>query len=147
MAKKDDWKTKEMPDEVDFFDLNKVLSIKEYEQLCYGLIPSQMEDKWFIYVENETIYFHRSWVGSCIYQVTIEKQSDRIILTRTVVNRNRDQYKFKDNAEDQRVLGYLIDRLLVGKNVPFPTNDPSIPEQTNYSKHNIVGYGRANTEE
>lgn len=146
-ARKNDWKTKEMPEEVDFFDLNKVISIKEYEQLCHGLIPSQMEDKWFIYVENDIVYFHRSWVGSCIYQTTIEKKENGIFLTSTVVNRNRDQYKFENNAHDQKLLDYLIDRLLLAKNVPFPSKDQSVPEPMNVIKHNIVGYGRANTED
>ena len=27
------------------------------------------EDKWFIYWENDTLFFHRSWTGVCVYIV------------------------------------------------------------------------------
>ena len=33
-----------------------------------------MEDKWFIFMENGILYFHRSWTGVCIYQVHFDEQ-------------------------------------------------------------------------
>jgi len=32
-----------------------------------GLVPEEIEDKWFIYWEDDTLFFHRSWTGNCIY--------------------------------------------------------------------------------
>ena len=142
-----DWKNlKEMPEEVSVFDLNKEITSTEYDQIKLGLTPGSMEDKWFIYVDNDVIHFHRSWVGSCIYQTKIEKLDDKVLLTQTVVNRNPAQYNFDSDEEDKRILSYLIDRLLLGKKVPFPMNNNNEPESHNVLKHNIVGYGRANNE-
>lgn len=31
-----------------------------------------MEDKWFWYMEGDTLYIHRSWTGFCIYIVEFD---------------------------------------------------------------------------
>jgi hypothetical protein len=36
----------------------------EYAQIARGLIPEEMEDKWFIYLEDMTLYVHRNWTGA-----------------------------------------------------------------------------------
>jgi len=28
-----------------------------------------MEDKWFIFLEDDWLYLHRSWTGTCVYKV------------------------------------------------------------------------------
>ena len=112
-----------------------------------GLLPKAMEDKWFIYVENDKLYFHRSWTGNCIYVISIEKSANVVALTNTYVNRDQSQYKETDIEEDKSLLNYMIDRLLLSRNIPFPSKDQSIPESENVIKHNIVGYGRSNSED
>lgn len=34
-----------------------------------GLIPGAMEDKWFLYLEDNKFYCHQSWTGYCAYIV------------------------------------------------------------------------------
>lgn len=48
---------------------NLTLTTKEYARLSLGLIPEEMEDKWFIYLEDNKLYCHRSWTGLCAYIV------------------------------------------------------------------------------
>lgn len=108
-----DWKISEMPEEIDTFNLDKEVSMDEYKKLLLGLIPNAMEDKWFIYVENSEIYFHRSWTGNCIFSTTIEKFERKILLTITEVNRNQAQYKGTDLNADKTLLNHIIDRLLL----------------------------------
>ena len=31
-----------------------------------------MEEKWFVFTENDCVYFFRSWTGSAVYEVTLE---------------------------------------------------------------------------
>ena len=38
----------------------------EYAMVIVGLIPKQMEDKWFIYYQDGALNFHRSWTGAHI---------------------------------------------------------------------------------
>ena len=39
--------------------------------LKLGHIPQEMEDKWFGYIEEDTLHIHRRWTGFCIYIVKI----------------------------------------------------------------------------
>lgn len=50
-AQKSDWKTEEMLLETEAFLMEIELSESEYELLQNGVIPHEMEDKWFIYFE------------------------------------------------------------------------------------------------
>ena len=36
------------------------------DQIRAGHIPEMMEDKWFIYWQDDRLFFHRSWTGYCI---------------------------------------------------------------------------------
>ncbi|WP_411029871.1 hypothetical protein [Spongiimicrobium sp. 3-5] len=117
IVQRGDWKNLPMPKETSSFLLNKKISNSEYEQLILGIRPRQMEDKWFAFVENNTLFFHRSPTGFCIYETLIEQTSQGYLLAKTRVNRNSEQYDANDNAEDKIALSYLIDRFLLGKAV------------------------------
>jgi hypothetical protein len=47
-----------------FTDLNA-------DKLMEGLVPVEMEDKWFVYFEDGWLYFHRSWTGALIYWIKL----------------------------------------------------------------------------
>lgn len=49
-----------------------VFTRKELKQLKLGIVPREMEDKWFIYFEATHLFFHRSWTGQPVYRVTLE---------------------------------------------------------------------------
>ncbi|MCG8574181.1 MAG: hypothetical protein MI810_04795 [Flavobacteriales bacterium] len=125
-AKKSDWEIKEMPSKRAEFELNKSISKKEYEQLSLGLIPQDMDDRWFIYALGKKLFFHRSWVGSCIYIASIEKKQNEIKLTKAIVNRDKRQYWFENDEWDKKLINYLIDSLLLGKEVAFPRRGYSV---------------------
>ena len=48
IAKATNWKIRKMPDEIETFTLERVFSSEEFERIRMGLVPRQMEDKWFI---------------------------------------------------------------------------------------------------
>jgi hypothetical protein len=118
-ATKDLWKTLPLPDEISILHFDKEFTDEEYVKIANGLIPREMEDKWFIYLEDNTLHMHRSWTGHCIYQIAFEKENDKYIIKEVKVNRNKEQYK-QDNEYDIKLLDFLISDLLLGKNTPFP---------------------------
>ena len=69
IAKRDDWKAIVMPDSRSTIAITRQYSDREFGRLSAGLIPREMEDKWFIYYEEPDLYLHRSWTGYCVYQV------------------------------------------------------------------------------
>ncbi len=150
-AKKTDWKNTPMPNE---FILLPETDIKynfdEYNKIGNGLIPECMEDKWFMYLENDTLYCHRSWTGIILYEVHFIKNSDSISIEKILLN----SQAYKPDKEidikyELEMLLFLVNRMLLGKNVEFPV-DPTIKIDNNMQymmkRHGAVGNSSANTE-
>jgi hypothetical protein len=74
-----------------------------------------MEDKWFIFVEDDWIYLHRSWTGFCIYAAKLEQRGDAHEIVEAWVNREPEQYESVDNGHDRRRLVELIDGLVLDR--------------------------------
>ena len=102
---KDDWNTIDMPEQHDTFILHRSFSAEEMNALRRGHIPQEMEDKWFWYMEGDTLFAHRSWTGYCIYRIDFKNDGDHLV----TVNRDRDQYGCTSTDEDLDKLNDLLD--------------------------------------
>ena len=109
-----------MPEAHRLLAYSRQFTQEEYEQIQYGYIPQQMEDKWFIYFENNKLNFHRSWTGNCIYILEIEQSEGRIYISKAIVNADPKEYKVGNDEKEKCILDYLIDRLILRKYVPTP---------------------------
>lgn len=139
-AKSSDWKTKPLPAATAVLPFEKTISKADFAQISMGLIPFEMEDKWFMYVEGDQLNIHRSWTGHHIYQVTIQAlDADTYYVTRAVVNSDSQQYTASDLVYNARLLHFLIDCLLLGKNVTFPSPD-DVTDNDGIFRHAMVGY-------
>lgn len=85
-----------------------------------GSIPLHMEDHWFIFFKDGKLRIYRSWTGICIYVVVFEEQEDALRASHALVNRNRAQYGSTSDGNDEKLVRYLIQWLLVGKEQEFP---------------------------
>lgn len=147
-ATRDSWKIKSMPEQRGRLQLDRTFSVEEYGRLRRGLVPEVMEDKWFIYLERDWLSFHRSWTGICIYRLRLELVRGTYRVAEAYVNRDPAQYQGTDDDYDRSLVMYLIDRLLLGKHVPFPIPDTLEEgvEGAVYQFH-MVGHARSNEEE
>ncbi|MBO4769742.1 MAG: hypothetical protein J5563_03045 [Clostridia bacterium] len=105
IARRDDWKTEPMPERHETFVLERSLSDKEMDALRRGNVPREMEDKWFWYMEGDTLFAHRSWTGFCIYRTDFAEDGKHLV----TVNRDPEQYKCTSIDEDVRSLNKLLD--------------------------------------
>ena len=106
IARRGDWKTKPMPTRHETFILNRTFSDKEMEALRCGNVPQSMEDKWFWYMEGDTLFAHRSWTGNCIYRIDFSPDDHH----KVTVNRDPEQYKCTSVDEDRALLNKLLNR-------------------------------------
>ena len=104
VAKKDDWKISEMPEKQETFILRRHFNGVQMDALRRGHIPEEMEDKWFWYMEGDTLYAHRSWTGFCIYKIDFRPDDDHFV----TVNRDKDQYLCTSVEEDAQKLNNLL---------------------------------------
>ena len=142
VARKGSSITQPMPSETADLNYRQEFTPEEYQRISRGLIPQEMEDKWFAYLEEGTLFWHRSWTGFCMYRVELVCQGDRYRVRRALVNRNRQQYRSIDDAYDLELLRFLIDGLLLGRKVHFPL-PPGLPEETpkGLFQHHASGTG------
>lgn len=107
-ADKNSWKTSDMPKQNENFKIDITLNKQEFELLQNGWIPEEMEDKWFMYFEDNKLYIHRSWTGYCIYIVSF---SDNYKVKNIIVNRDTKEYLCTDIEKDKLMAEILINRL------------------------------------
>ena len=100
--------------------LEKVFSSEEFQRISMGCVPREMEDRWFIYLEDGWLYLHRSWTGFCIYQVRLEAIGDSYRIAEAWVNRDREQFSSRGDGYELALLSYLLDHALLGREIPFP---------------------------
>ncbi len=114
------WRSKPMPTARKELPLDGLFSREEYATIGMGLIPKRPLDKWFIYLEDKWLYFHRSNSGTCVFQLQIVPFEDRYHANLAIVNREPTQYRNTDDEYDVALIGYLIDHLLLGRFAPLP---------------------------
>lgn len=123
-ASRDSWQTKRMPDRKRRLQLERSFSLREYDRLRYGYVPQEMEDKWFIFLEDNWLNFHRSWTGICIYRVRLDRVKDRYECLEAWANRDPREYSMTNDAYDASLLEFLIDSdLLHKKHASFPCRE------------------------
>lgn len=106
-----DWRIHPLPFERVTVYLDFKLSAKESERIRFGFIPSVMEEKWFAYFANNTLYQHRSWTGYCIDQIHFISDGSGLRATHAEVNRNPEQYAEQDNEQDIRRIEAMVREL------------------------------------
>lgn len=89
-------------------------------QIKKGVIPEQMEDKWFIYYSESCLHFVRSWTGFTVYIVRFKEQDDKATALDFSANRDPSQYTETNDDSDKETLSYLIDNLLLHCFSEFP---------------------------
>jgi len=129
-AKPTDWKTEAVPSQRATILVDRAFSQEEMARIRRGLVPEQMEDKWFIYWQDDTLSFHRSWTGFCIYIVQFAAEGDGWKMVEACVNRNPEQYTETSDEQDAEMISYLVDVLLLHRDAAFPSNETSSEKTT-----------------
>jgi len=112
--------SKPLPTQRAPLSFERAFTEEEYELIRHGVIPEVMEDRWFIFLEANVLYIHRSWTGFCIYQLSIKKDSEQYRVVETLVNRDPSQYPATDDQYDAKLLNSLIDYFLLRRPTRFP---------------------------
>jgi len=129
-----------MPQETAVLSYRAEFSPEEFEKISLGVVPQEMEDKWFIYLDGTTLHLHRSWTGICIYQVELEEKAGKYAVRRVLVNRNPTEYQATDDVYDSELLHFLVSNLLLGRKIEFPVPGASSSEAPNgIFQHHISG--------
>jgi hypothetical protein len=138
-ATKSDWKNLSVPEAFVNINYTRSFSEVEYNRMSYGLIPREMEDKWFIYLEDGVLSFHRSWTGHCLYRVVLQKEGDGYSVVAALANASEDQALPIDENYAVQLLEFLISNLLLGDSKPFPISKEFSDGPAGAFQHHISG--------
>ena len=139
------WKTKPMPAAHKELPLSGTYSTEEYEKMSYGFLPKGQDDRWFIYMEGNWLYFHRSWTGTCVFQMQFVPKGDHYQAVKAIANRDSEQYRSTNDQQDVKLLSFLVDNLLLGQfaTLPMPKK-MSTADQQRHQQH-VMGKQRDDT--
>lgn len=110
-ANADDWNIQPLPEQFTTLKLDILLNEQQSNAVRRGFIPDEMEEKWFCYFDNNTLYQHRSWTGVCIDEVTFVLENKQLRAISAKVNRDSTQYTNIDDAEDIKRIKEIFDSL------------------------------------
>lgn len=103
-------------------------SADEMQKIRGGYYASCMEEKWNITYEEGKLLFRRSWTDFCIFIVEfVEKDGDFYILS-AEVNNNPDEYGPMGGGFEEACILFLIDNLLLKKDVELCSELPDSAE-------------------
>ena len=119
-AVRSDWQNNPLPTRRCILSLERCFSAAEMDRIRLGVIPEEMEEKWFIFFEDGRLFLHRSWTGFCVYVVEFAERDGQHVISKVEANREPRQYSEKDSEFDARLLSHLIDVLLLDRWSEFP---------------------------
>ncbi len=159
IATKERWKTIPMtqPRKI---GVSILLNTEQLKKLRIGLVPNEMENKWFAYLHNKAIHLHRSWTGYEIFKADLIIYEDGAEITEFWVEQNPERYKELNDESNissfKRHIEYLSNReinnpvkngiwgLVVGDALGVPVEFKS----RDYLKQNpligMIGFGTYN---
>jgi hypothetical protein len=141
-ANQDSWNILPLPTNRISLGFAAAYDDSEAERMRQGFIPRQMEDKWFIYFKDDWLYFYRSWTGACIFGVGLDSRGVRVI--DSWITADPQPPVSKDLEYDRKLVGFLIDTLLLGKSSEFPAPSDLPNELVRIYQHHVVGVPPAN---
>lgn len=116
------------------------LDAKQAKRILQGFIPAVMEEKWFAYYEDNTLFQHRSWTGFCIDQVHFEAAGDGLRATHAEVNRDPTQYLCRDDNEDRsRITEMILALADLSPSAKSQAVDPMVAAFAKLSQPNYLG--------
>jgi hypothetical protein len=110
-------------------------------RLKVGLIPREMEDKWFIYFEEPHLFLHRSWSGQPVYKLTLKNLPNGAEVTETLWSKELAGIPDFDSDYQVRLLDFLVSNLLLGQSKPFPVPPGLTEPMPGVFQHHVSGTG------
>jgi hypothetical protein len=132
------WKTLPPPEQREPLAFAAEFTDAEMDLLVFGVIPKEMEDKWFICLHQGWLLFHRSWTGACIYGLRLEAMRGGARVADSWVSRDPAQYKGTSVEYDRKLVRFLIDAFLLHRPATFPM-PAGVEAPPGAYQHSVVG--------
>jgi len=101
-------------------EYHRELSWADYSRIRTGYVPRSSRDKWLVLHQRGELLFYRSGNGTFVYGTKFSHAGGVFHASRLVVNDDPGQLVPQPDHYERTLLNYLIERLLLGREVRFP---------------------------
>ncbi len=134
---------KPLPTERAPLEIEAEIEPEAFALIQRGFVPRSPQDTWILYMDaDHWLHVHRSQTGTCIFLAHFTphpSQTGFYTIDEAWVNRASEQYKMKDSVYDAKLFVYLLRRLLLGHNVPFPVPERMPHENKPLHEQHVMG--------
>lgn len=124
------WKNESLIDPVPIPAPARIWTDDEMAHIRFGLLPVSMDDKWFMFMEDNHLHLHRSWTGHGIYEAEFVRHESGHRIRRAVVTNDDERYRRSSDATESGLLERLVASLLLDEHdsAPWPVDDTHGPK-------------------
>lgn len=126
-ATRSSWKTSPVAGEFEPVPYRDTFDAAEMARLERGLIPQEMEDKWFVFFERPSLFLHESWTGRLVYRVKLLSSEGAGQVERAEVLRAPGGGPRYPREYEAELLRFLVRGVILEQALPFPT--PPLPAE------------------
>ena len=127
-ACRDDWEAHRLTTPEPILPPARVWTSDEMDEIRRGYVPHIMDEKWFIFMEGDRLFLHRSWTGLGVYEATFTAADGGFVIGSAVVTGDRTQYKRSSDQDEPLILEMIITGHLLRE-------PPSASESADKSPH------------
>ena len=93
----------------------RVWTDDEMDVIRRGYVPWIMDEKWFIFMEQNRLFAHRSWTGLGVYEATFAPTEGGHVIESAVVTGDETEYRRSSDEAESLTLEVLIASYLLGE--------------------------------
>lgn len=108
IARRDRWKNSPLSNPLPIPAPARIYSEEEMTAIRRGYVPRIMEQKWFIFMEDDWLFAHRSWTGLGVYEATFAPVEGGYRIESAFVTGDGDSYRRSSDEDEAAYLESLI---------------------------------------
>lgn len=93
---------------------NRVWSDEDWQRIQCGRLSRDMDEKWDIFAEGDTVFLHRSWTGNGVFAATFGPVGGGWRIAEALVERDPKRYRVADDDYDCVLLELVLSDYLLG---------------------------------
>jgi hypothetical protein len=82
IATRESWKNDPMSETRSRIPYDRTFTKSEFERITRGIVPEEMEDKWFVFYEAPWLWLHRSWSGLAAFGIKMRDVDPETVTTK-----------------------------------------------------------------
>ena len=107
-ASRDSWETEPLTDPQPIPAPERVWTDEEMGSIRLGYVPHMMEEKWFMFMEQNRLFAHRSWTGFGIYEAIFTPVEGGHVIESAVITGDDSKHQRSSDEEESAFLETLI---------------------------------------